>query len=265
MEPDILLRERRDRVGTLVLNRPDKRNSLSIDLLVQIHLALQEWAADSEIRTLVITGAGEKAFSAGFDILSIPTNLTPEMQRILETSNPLELALSSVRSFPYPTIAMLNGHAFGAGLNLALCCDIRMAADDIRLGMPPAKLGAVYHPEGLRQFAEVLGMARTRQIFFTGRTYEAAEAKEMGMVDRLVSRLDLASATYALADEIAANAPLALKGTKRILNRIGSHMGLSDAEMSEAREIINEAFNSEDLREGQVAFLEKRKPHFKGR
>jgi len=262
--PELIV-EREGYVGTLKLNRPERKNALSLDLLVKLHLVLEDWKQSGEVRAAVITSADDRAFSSGFDILSIPTEMTPEMAELLKQHNPLELALSTVKNFPYPTIAMLNGYAFGAGLNLAINCDIRIAADDIRLGMPPAKLGLIYHPEGLRQFVEVLGMPRTREVFFSGRTYQGAQLVEMGLVDHLVSRAELWNVTYSLAREIADNAPLCLKGTKRILNMLSEGLRLSDEKLREAETLINEAFNSDDLKEGQAAFLQKRKPRFVGK
>jgi len=260
-----LIIERDGYVGTLKFNRPRKRNALSPDLLIRVHLALKEWERSGEVRVAVITSADDRAFCSGYDILAIPTEMTPEMQELARKHNPLELALSTVKNFAYPTIAMLNGYAFGAGLNLAICCDTRIGADDIRVGMPPARLGLVYHPEGLRQFVEVLGMARTREVFLSGRTYQGAEVREMGLVDRLASRAELRQVTYALAGEIADNAPLSLKGTKRILNLLGENLRLGGEQLREAETLVVEAFNSEDLKEGQAAFLEKRKPRFTGK
>ncbi|MBM3302121.1 MAG: enoyl-CoA hydratase/isomerase family protein [Deltaproteobacteria bacterium] len=249
----------------MVLNRPEKNNALSVGLLVDLYHALTEWSADDTIRTLVITGSGGKAFCSGFDILSIPTNLTPQMEEFLKDHNPLDLVFSGIKKYPYPVIAMLNGHVFGAGFNLAVCCDIRVAADDIRMGMPPARLGLVYHPEGIKQFAEALGMARTREIFLTAKTYGPHEIREMGLVHHMVPRMELADKTYGLAEVIAANAPLSLKGTKRIINMLASAVSFRQEDLKEAETLINAAFNSEDLKEGQTAFVQKRKPEFKGR
>jgi len=265
VETDILLVEKRDYVGTLVLNRPEKRNSLSPDLLVRIHQALEAFVQEDSVRAVVFRGTGDRSFSSGFDIASIPTDIPREIREKLRRQNPLELAIQSVVDFPYPTIAMLNGYAFGAGCELAICCDLRVAADDIRMGMPPAKLGVVYPLEGLMRFVQVLGFPKTKELFFTGRYYPAARAKEMGLVDYILPRQELEGFTYEMAGEIAGNAPLSVKGTKRILNMLSETITLSDQDLHEAKGIVAHAFNSEDLKEGQTAFLQKRKPVFTGR
>lgn len=265
MNKTVLIKEISNSVGTLTFNRPQQGNALSVDLLMDLHLTLKKWAETDDVRVVVITGNSDKAFSSGYDIAAIPTEMNPETAEILKTNNPLELALNSVKDFPYPVIAMINGYCFGAGLNLAMCCDIRIGADHIKAGMPPAKLGLVYHPQGLSQFIEVMGMARTREIFFTARTYTGGEIKNMGMVDHLVPVDKLSDTVYAMAEDIAKNAPLSLKGTKKILNRIGTYSLIGQKYIHEVEALIAEAFNSEDLKEGQAAFLEKRKPVFNGK
>ncbi|MBW2061772.1 MAG: enoyl-CoA hydratase/isomerase family protein [Deltaproteobacteria bacterium] len=265
MESEVLQVEKQDHICTLIFNRPEKRNALTPGLLIELYETLDEFSRGDEVRTLIFRGAGDKAFCAGYDIGAIPTDVSPEIQKALKRSNPVELALDSVKNFPYPTVAMLNGYTFGAGFNLAMCCDIRIARDDIRMGMPPAKLGLVYHPEGIKQFLDALGMARTREVFLTARTYGGTEAKEKGLVDYLVPRSELESFTFQFAKEITQNAPLSLKGTKKIINMFGRSMTLSEADLEEAQVLVREAFASQDLKEGQKAFLEKRKPEFVGR
>lgn len=259
-----LLIEKNGYIATLTINRPEQRNILTPALLAQVHLTLEKWAADDSVRAVVVTGGSSHVFSAGYDIKAIPVDADPATRKFLKRGNPLDLALSSIRNFPYPVIAMLNGHAFGGGLNLAIACDIRIGADDIKTGMPPAKLGLVYPPAGLRQFVEVLGMARTREIFLTAKTYSGKAVKAMGLVDHLVPRNNLAHRTYDLATEIAGNAPLAIKGIKKILNMFGERMTLDAALFTEAENLIAMTLNSEDLKEGRAAFIEKRKPAFKG-
>jgi len=264
MEKQLLIREVKDNVGTLKFNRPEKGNALSPELLVKIYMSLKEWADNNSVKAVVITGNSDKVFSSGYDILSIPKNLSEEELLLLQDNNPLELAIDGIKSYPYPVIAMINGYCFGAGLNLAICCDIRIGADDIKAGMPPAKLGVVYHPDGLSQFIEVIGMANTREMFLTAKTYKGHEIKGLGIVNYLVPRSDLFDFTYSMAKEISDHAPLALKGTKRILNMLGKTIQLNSEEINEAELLLAQAFNSDDLKEGQTAFFEKRKPVFKG-
>ena len=265
MPEDILLKEISNHIGTLKFNRPQQGNALSVELLIELFMTLKQWAETDAVRVIVITGNSDKAFSSGFDIASIPTEVSTEAAQILKTSNPLELALNSVKEFPYPVIAMINGYCFGAGLNLAMCCDIRIGADHIKVGMPPVKLGLVYHPKGLSQFIEVIGMAKTREVFLTGHTYAGKEVLEMGLVNHLVPAGILSETVYAMAGEIAKNAPLSLKGTKKILNMIGKYALIAPEDLHEAETLIHHAFNSEDLKEGQTAFLEKRRPVFTGK
>ncbi|MBU2547555.1 MAG: enoyl-CoA hydratase/isomerase family protein [Proteobacteria bacterium] len=265
MENDILLIERKDHIATLVLNRPEKRNSLSPDLLIRLHQAIEEFRHDDEVRCLVIRGSGNKSFSSGYDIASIPTKIDTEVAEKLKSKNPQELAMGSVLNYPYPTIAMLNGYAFGAGCELAVCCDIRIAGDHIRMGVPPAKLGLVYPLDGIMRFVQILGLPLTRELLFTGRFYDAPQVREMGLVNHMVPLEELESFTYGLAEEIAGNAPMSLKGTKRILGILARSVQIDEADRRAAEAIVAEAFNSEDLKEGQLSFLEKRKPVFKGR
>jgi enoyl-CoA hydratase len=264
MEKDVLIRKEENHVGTLILNRPEKKNALSPELLLKIHMALKEWGEKDEIRTLVITGGKGHPFSSGFDISAIPTDITPEMDDALAELNILELVLKSVRHFPYPTIAMIDGYAYGGGLNLAMCCDIRIGSDDISACMPPAKLGVVYRSSGIRQFIEVIGIARTRELFLTARTYRGAEVERMGLVDYRVPSSELEETTYSLAADIAANAPLSLKGIKRIINMMVDSPVLHDKDIEEAEQLRNEALNSDDLKEGKIAFFERRQAKFRG-
>lgn len=265
MTNEVLLIEKQENLAVLIFNRPEKKNSLSPELLVKLHLALEELRQDDNIRAIILRGVGDQSFSSGFDIGAISAEVDPKIKKIIQNKNPLDLALKSVIDYPYPVIAMLNGYAFGAGCEMAITCDIRVAADDIRMGMPPAKLGIVYSPEGLMRFINTIGLSAAKEIFFTGRFYNADRVKELGMVDYMVPRGELEDFTFSLAKEIAANAPLALKGTKRVLNLLLNSQKMSDEDKKEAGAIISETFASEDLKEAQKAFFEKRKPVFKGR
>ena len=257
MKNNLILVQQKGNIGTLTINRPEKHNALSPELLGELHYRIDKWAKEGIIRVLVITGSGDEAFSSGFDISSIPTEMESENNNSIETDNPLKSALASVKHYPFPTIAMMNGNAFGAGLNLAICCDFRIASDHIRLGMPAAKLGLVYHPEGLKQFVCTVGMAKTREIFLTAQTYSGEKMQKLGIINALVPKRDLVETTYDFASKIAQNAPLSLKGTKSMLQMLERAIAFSETDKKTAAALIAEGFNSIDLKNARSAFLEK--------
>lgn len=266
MDEAPLLIERQNNVVTLKLNRPEKKNSLSLELVDILLKTLEDLAADDNVRAVIIRGCGDNAFCSGFDIRSLPTELNGHVNKDkLKTLNPVEALFNSVINFPYPVIALINGVAFGAGCELAICCDIRIGVKDARMGMPPAKLGIVYPWKGLQRFIQTIGLKSTREMFFTGRTYHGARLNELGLVDYLISADEIESFTVQMAEEISANAPLALRGTKSVINLLLRSNLLDENSAAEAETITEAAFFSEDLKEGRLAFLEKRRPVFKGK
>ena len=265
MNKNLLLVQKENHVGTLVLNRPEKQNSLTIEMIELLDSTLSELAQDDKVRAVILRGAGDKSFCAGFDIGSLPTSSRGDLNARLKTLDPVESLLQSLVNFPNPIIAMLNGFAFGLGCEMAICCDLRIGAEDIRMGMPPAKLGLVYQWTGVQRFIQSIGLQSAKEIFFTGRTYKGGRIKELGLVDYFVPRNKLEQFTYDLAAEIAGNAPLALKGIKKIMNWLLESNQLDDVRTKEAQSLFKESLFSQDMQEGQAAFLEKRKPRFKGR
>ena len=260
-----LLIQEKGSILTLTFNRPEKRNALTPEMLVRLYQVLEAQASQDRIRVVVLRGAGDRAFSSGYDISAIPTGVSPEVEKLLQNKSPFELAVESIVDFPYPVIAMLNGFAFGGACDLAVACDMRIAADHVQMGMVPARLGMVYFPEGLQRFVRTIGLPRTKEMFFTARRYKTDRLKEMGLVDHVLPRDELTGFTHALAEEIAANAPLSLKGIKRILNLLSASDRLDAQQQAEAKNLVQKSLESEDLKEGQAAFLEKREPVFKGR
>ncbi len=251
--------EDRGLVRVVTLANPRKRNALDFESLLELEEACLAAARD-RVRCLVLRGAGEQAFSAGFDIGALPRSGGGGER----PDEAVERAMEAVEAVPCPTIAFVNGAAYGAGAELAVTCDLRIAARGASLGMPPARLGVVYSAAGLRRFLTLLGPARTRELFFTGRPVKAEEALSLGLVDRVVPAAE--EAALALAEEIARNAPLAVQGMKRILRLLESahERGLTGAEREEVAGLRRRAFESADLVEGRAAFLEKRPPRFTG-
>ncbi|MGD2187587.1 MAG: enoyl-CoA hydratase-related protein [Desulfobacterales bacterium] len=265
MNHHLLLVEIKNNMCTLTLNRPEKNNSISVELVELLRSSLKELAKNDDVRVVILRGAGDKAFCSGFDIGSLPTPSKGEADQSLKSLDQVELLLQRLVNFPSPVIAMLNGFALGLGCELAICCDIRIGAKDIRMGMPPAKLGLVYPWAGLQRFIQNIGLRNTKEIFFTGRTYTGNRIREFGLVDYLVPGVELEEFTYGMAEEIARNAPLALKGIKKIINLLMQSSRLDETQSKTARSIFHAALLSEDMQEGQAAFLEKRKPRFKGK
>ena len=252
-------------ICTLVINRPKKNNFLTPDCLLKMTETLEELSREGSIRAIVIRGSGEKAFSAGYDISSLPIKPSSDREEPLKETPPLEKALRAIRDFPYPVIAMLNGYAYGGGCDLAIGCDIRVAAKRIKMGMPPVKLGLVYPYPGYRRFLKVLGFSRTLEIFLTGRQYDSQTCLNMGLVNYVVENAELEAFTYKLAREIAENSPLSLRGTKYALYKISDYPTLDKEQEEEIRSLFIQSLQSEDIEEGKQAFMEKRKPRFKGR
>ncbi len=263
-EPELLVR-REGALCTLILNRPEKRNLLTPEALLKVAETLKALASEGSVLAVVLRGAGDRAFCAGYDISALPAGPPPHMEKALREKPPLEQALEAIRDFPYPVIAMLNGDAYGGGCELAVSCDIRIAAKRVKMGMPPPKIGLVYPYPGYRRFLTVLGFTRTLEIFLTGRRYPSEQCLQMGLVNYVVEDAEIEAFTYDMAREITENAPISLRGSKLALYKIARYPILEKEEEEEIRALFLQSLKSEDLREGQKAFMEKRKPRFKGR
>ena len=255
-------------IATLTLNRPEKLNALNPELLVQLIQTMTVLEEQEEVRVVIIRGAGDKAFTAGFDVTQFPTvfpqgDLENLKNRI--THHPVIKATDAVARFPYPVIAMINGYAFGAGLGLAMACDIRVATDTATFAMPPAKIGLVYHPQGLKHFINAVGIANAKEIFLLGRSFNAYRAKEMGLIHYIVPKEQLEEFSLELAQEISENAPLALRGMKSVITHIGNNTQHSSEEDEWITELVAKSYNSKDLLEGLSARKKKRKPNFQGK
>jgi enoyl-CoA hydratase/carnithine racemase len=247
-------------VACLTISNPGKRGALDRAILDGFATTM----ASLDARCVMITGEGS-IFSAGYDIGDLPDRVfADEAEKIV--ANPFEAAIEAIDAYPYPTLAALNGHTIGGGLELAVSCDLRVAAAGIKLNMPPAKLGLVYSHTGIRKFIEIIGSARTRELFLVGRRIDAETAFAWGLVNQVAEREAVHEVALELAREIAANAPLSLSGNKRVIRAVLSAQSALDPKTERELLALREAcFSSEDFREGVRAFAEKRPPRWQGR
>ena len=256
----LLVDEPAPAVVRLTISNPQRRGALDHAILD----ALTSTLPGLDARCLIITGQ-ENMFSAGYDLGGLNDHMLPEEADQL-VAHPFAAALDAVEAYPFPTLAVLNGHAIGGGLELALACDVRLAASTIKLGMPPAKLGLIYSHTGIGKFIETVGAARTRELFLVGRRIDAPTALQWGLVNWVREAGELNEEALALAGEIAGNAPLAQLGNKRVIRALLNAQTVLDAETeSELLELRRSSFSTEDFREAVRAFGEKRAPRWQGR
>jgi enoyl-CoA hydratase/carnithine racemase len=260
MAGELLIDRPADGVLRLAISNPTKRNALDHPILD----AIADAVAGHDAEAIVLTGT-DGMFSSGYDIGDIPEeSFAADAEKLV--AHPFTAALEALDACAVPTLAALPGHTIGGGLELALACDLRVAADTIQLGMPPARLGLVYSHTGLRRFLHAIGEPRTRELFLTARNVDAATALSWGLVNAVVGSADLEGVALDWAEDLAAGAPLAQRGNKRVLR------ALLDAEGDVAPEVAAElvalreaSFASDDMREGVRAFGQKRPARWQGR
>jgi enoyl-CoA hydratase/carnithine racemase len=247
-----------DGVARLTIANPQRRGALDHEILD----ALARHARSLDARCLIVRGSGA-VFSAGYDIGNLEDQQFEESAERL-VAHPFHDAIEALEAYRYPVVGEINGHAIGGGLELALTCDIRVAARGAKLGMPPARLGLIYSHTGLAKFIDACGVANTAELFFVGDNVGAERGARMGLVNEVVDRDELEERVLALASSIAANAPLSLEGNKRVIRALRARPLPPEIE----RELITlreSCFRSEDFREGVRAFAEKRRPVWRGR
>jgi enoyl-CoA hydratase/carnithine racemase len=257
-----LIGEKDGPIGWMTFNNPKRHNAVSIDMWEGIPVLLDQFDADPEIRVVVLKGAGEKAFVAGADISQFEQQRSsPDAVAYYEQI--AETASRRLATVAKPTIAMIRGYCIGGGVAISLCCDLRIATESSRFAVPAAKLGLGYRHAGLQTLVSLVGPSFAREIFFTARQFTATEAHEMGLINRVVAEGDLEVYVRDYCATIAANAPLTIASVKRIVAEIIKPSGNLDEDL--CRRLVQGCFDSEDYAEGRRAFMEKRKPVFRGR
>ncbi len=249
-------------IGWLVLDNPARLNALDSAMWRAIPPAVAQFEADPEVRVIVLRGEGDKAFAVGMDISEFETaRTTPEQVAVFDRL--IDAALHALQSSPKPVIAMIRGFCIGGGVEISLACDLRYCSDDVQVAIPAARLGLGYGIEGTKRLVETVGHANAREIFFTGRRYTAAEAFSIGLVHRSVPAAELEAFVRKTAEGMAENAPLTLAASKILIEEFVRPSGEPD--LAKGLAAIERCALSEDYQEGRKAFMEKRKPRFRGR
>ncbi len=260
-ETDKMLARKENGVGIVTFNNPERHNAVSLEMWEATKTILDGYADDNDVRVVVLTGAGGKAFVSGADISKFGSERsTIEAVRAYNVKS--DAAYASIADFPKPTIAMIQGYCIGGGLGLATCCDLRICADNSRFAVPAAKLGLGYGYTGLKRLVDIVGPAFAKEIFYTARQFDAKEALAMGLVNRMVPVAELESYVKSITDMISANAPLTIKAVKYTVGEVMRED--SKRNLARSAELVEACFASRDYTEGRTAFMEKRKPVFTG-
>jgi enoyl-CoA hydratase/carnithine racemase len=260
-QPDKMLSRREGGVGYVIFNNPERHNAVSLDMWAAATRILNDFRDDDAIRVVVVTGAGGKAFISGADISRFGDERATEAA-IAHYNQTVAAANTAFYEFPKPTIAMIQGYCIGGGLGLAMCCDLRICSDNSRFGIPAAKLGLGYGYPGIKRLTDVVGPSFAKEIFYTARHFDAEEARQMGLVNRVVAVAELETYVKTYAETISVNAPLTINAVKFI---VGEAMkDESKRDLARAAAMVKQCFDSKDYIEGRTAFMEKRKPVFTG-
>ncbi len=256
-----VLAEKEGALGWLIFNRPERHNAISTDMWRAIRDMLADFNADPGVRVIILRGAGERAFVSGADISQYErNNATPEDSA--RTAEIVNRGRNAIRDSTKPTIAMIHGYCLGGGLSVALLCDLRIASEDARFGVPAAKLGIAYAYGSAKMICDRIGVANAKEMLLTARHFDAREALQMGLVNRIVPAADLQSTVKSYAEDIGRNAPLALAAAKIVLNTAASEA--TERDFTALQAAVDKCAASEDVKEGHRAFVEKRKPVFRG-
>ncbi|MBM3568315.1 MAG: enoyl-CoA hydratase [Alphaproteobacteria bacterium] len=259
---DKMLSHKRGGIGIMTFNNPEKHNAVSLEMWEAVERILADFVADPEIRVVVVTGAGGKAFVSGADISKFESERASE-EAVARYNATVDRMYGTIYDLPKPTIAMIRGFCIGGGLGLAVACDMRFCTEASSFSLPAAKLGLGYGFNGLKRFVDLVGPSRAKEIFYSARRYGAAEALAMGLVNYVLPDGELDKAVEDMAATIADNAPLTVAAVKRIVQETVKDPERRD--LAACERAVAACFASQDYVEGRRAFMEKRKPRFLGR
>lgn len=260
MEYKYIIYEKSDGVATIILNRPEALNAFSKDVVSEILHVLEDIKNDENVQVVILTGAGEKAFSAGADIKSMAGMNALKARELSLMGEKLCVALENLEK---PVIAALNGYALGGGLEVAMSCDLRIASENARVGQTEVNIGLIPGWGGTQRLTRLVGMTKAKELVFTGKMIDAKTAEQIGILNMVVPADKFRETVRQFALELASKAPVAVKVAKVLINK-GSDIGL-DSALALEREGFGVVASTEDLKEGVAAFSEKRKPSFKGK
>jgi len=258
---DQLVISKENGVGLIKLDNQAKRNAMTFDMWRDIPVVLDDFESDDNVRVIVISGQGGKAFCAGADISQFEKNRSSE-DAVELYNDTVKNASDRIATSTKPTIAKIEGFCIGGGVGLALCCDIRIANDVSTYAVPAAKLGLGYRDDGLKRLIDVVGPSFAKEIFYTARQFNPTEALQMGLINRVVPRTILDAYVDDYTKTIAGNAPLTIYAAKVVVDEVIKPGGGDSARMAQ---VVDDCFNSADYQEGRKAFMEKRKPQFQGK
>jgi enoyl-CoA hydratase len=258
---EFLLSRKEGGIGWMTFNNPAKHNAISVEMALAVPAVMADFDADPDIRVVIVTGMGERAFAAGSNISAFgDVRTNPEQNRAYHDMN--EASYGAVYACSKPTIAMIHGYCIGGGLDFASSCDIRICDDRAQFAIPAVKLGLGFSWEGQVRLSRLLSPAHARDLFFSGRRWDAAEALRTGLVHQVAPAADLEAAVLAYAAVIAANAPMTLRALKR--GFLEQEKPAGSVDMQPAQDLIDACYRSHDYLEGRDAFAAKRAPNFKG-
>jgi enoyl-CoA hydratase len=249
-------------VATLTFNNPERHNAMSLDMWRGAASTLKTLADDDTVRVVILTGAGGKSFVSGADISKFESERSSQ-NAVEAYTDATEQMAQTLLNYPKPTIAMIRGYCLGGGVNIAVCCDLRIANEKSRFAVPAAKLGLGYGYVHIQRLHDLIGPQFVLELLLTARQFDAPEAQQMGLVNRIVPDAEIETYVRSMADSIASNAPLTIRAAKRIIRELLNDPAARDREACEL--LAKQCFESADYLEGRNAFMEKRKPVFKGR